>query len=108
MPDGGPEPVPCRLTPREQVILAALARGCTAQGIAARLGISPRTVHKHLEHLYRKLGVRDRLMAVQRARDAGLLATSPEPGGRRWAAEPAPLIPSPRSGTTRSCAGADE
>jgi hypothetical protein len=40
-------------------------------------------VHKHLEHLYRKLGVRDRLMAVQRARDAGLLATPPHPGRDR-------------------------
>jgi DNA-binding CsgD family transcriptional regulator len=77
---GGPEPVPCRLTPREQVILAALARGCTAQGIAARLGISPRTVHKHQEHLYRKLDAVDRLSAVLRGQELGLLPrTQPEP-----------------------------
>ena len=85
-----------RLTEREFAVLGLLGAGLTAQAIARRLATSPRTVHKHLEHLYRKLGVRDRLMAVQRARDAGLLATPPEPGGRRGATDPAPLIPSPR------------
>ena len=71
------------LTAREFAVLRLLGAGLTAAAIARRLHTSPRTVHKHLEHLYRKLGVRDRLMAVQRARDAGLLATPPEPGGRR-------------------------
>jgi DNA-binding CsgD family transcriptional regulator len=72
-----------RLTEREFAVLTLLGAGLTAQAIARRLNTSPRTVHKHLEHLYRKLGVRDRLMAVQRAREVGLLATPPEPGGRR-------------------------
>ena len=62
-----------RLTDRELAVLTLLGAGLTADGIARRLHTSPRTVQKHLEHLYRKLGVRDRLMAVQRARDAGLL-----------------------------------
>jgi hypothetical protein len=53
-------------------------------------------VHKHLEHLYRKLGVRDRLMAVQRARDAGVLTRLPAPGARPAAADPRPLVPRPR------------
>jgi len=61
------------LTEREFAVLTLLGAGLTADAIARRLHTSPRTVHKHLEHLYRKLGVRDRLMAVQRARDAGLL-----------------------------------
>ena len=70
------------LTDREFAVLRLLGAGLTAVAIAHRLHTSPRTVHKHLEHLYRKLGVRDRLMAVQRARDAGLLVAPPEPGGR--------------------------
>jgi DNA-binding CsgD family transcriptional regulator len=72
-----------RLTDRECAVLTLLGAGLTAQAIARRLHTSPRTVHKHLEHLYRKLGVRDRLMAVQRARDAGLLATPVDGRGRR-------------------------
>ena len=87
-----------RLTERECAVLTLLGAGLTAQAIARRLNSSPRTVHKHLEHLYRKLGVRDRLMAVQRARDAGLLPTPPQAGGRRGTADRTALIPSPRSG----------
>jgi ATP/maltotriose-dependent transcriptional regulator MalT len=64
------------LTGREQAVLGLLAQGCTAEAIGRRLGSSPRTVHKHLEHLYRKLEVRDRLMAVQRGRELGLLRTT--------------------------------
>ena len=87
-----------RLTEREFAVLTLLGSGLTAQAIARRLDTSPRTVHKHLEHLYRKLGVRDRLMAVQRARDAGLLATPAGCGGRRGTTDPTALVPSPRSG----------
>ncbi|MGY1679256.1 response regulator transcription factor [Geodermatophilus sp. SYSU D01176] len=87
-----------RLTDREFAVLTLLGAGLTAQAIARRLDTSPRTVHKHLEHLYRKLGVRDRLMAVQRARDAGLLPPPPEPGRRRGAPHAPVRIPSPRSG----------
>ncbi|MFC8292133.1 response regulator transcription factor [Streptomyces sp. NPDC057242] len=62
------------LTPRELNVLHLLATGLPADAMARRLGISPRTVHKHLHALYRKLGVADRLGAVLRAQDAGLLA----------------------------------
>lgn len=65
------------LTGRELAVLELLAQGLTAGSIARRLGTSPRTVHKHLEHLYRKLGVRERLVAVQRGRDLGLLPPCP-------------------------------
>jgi len=61
------------LTPREKVILCFIAQGRTVEGIAARLAISPRTVHKHQEHLYRKLGAADRLSAVLSAQRFGLL-----------------------------------
>lgn len=65
------------LTLREMAILALLSEGLTADSLARRLGISPRTAGKHLEHIYRKLDVRDRLMAVQRAHEWGLITTSP-------------------------------
>ncbi|MDP9696635.1 UNVERIFIED_ORG: DNA-binding CsgD family transcriptional regulator [Arthrobacter globiformis] len=63
------------LTLRETAVLALLSEGLTAEAIARRLGISPRTAGKHLEHVYRKLDVCDRLMAVQRAHDLGLLVS---------------------------------
>jgi DNA-binding CsgD family transcriptional regulator len=66
-------PNPSGLTGRELAVLALLNDGCTARAIARRLRISPRTVHAHLGHIYRKLGVRDRLQAVLLARDLGLL-----------------------------------
>jgi DNA-binding CsgD family transcriptional regulator len=62
------------LTLREMSILSLLSKGLTAESLARRLGISPRTAEKHLEHIYRKLDVGDRLMAVQRAYELGLLA----------------------------------
>ncbi|WP_181782264.1 helix-turn-helix transcriptional regulator [Pseudonocardia pini] len=61
------------LTPREQAVLGLLAQGLTAGTIARRLGISPRTVQKHLERCYLKLGVTDRLSAVLRAQALGLV-----------------------------------
>ena len=64
------------LTGRELAILQLLDHGLTAAAIGHRLTISPRTVHKHLENVYRKLGVADRLMASRAAREAGLLGPS--------------------------------
>lgn len=62
-----------RLTPRELTVLHLMYAGRTAGAIGARLGVSPRTVQKHQEHLYRKLGACDRLSAVLVAQRAGLL-----------------------------------
>ncbi|NGO48994.1 helix-turn-helix transcriptional regulator [Streptomyces sp. YC419] len=50
-----------------------LSEGLLAQSIASRLSVSPRTVHKHLGSLYRKLNAHDRLVAVNRAQAIGLL-----------------------------------
>jgi DNA-binding CsgD family transcriptional regulator len=66
-----------RLTARELSVLGLLADGLTAAAIGRRLGVRDRTAHKHLEHIYTKLGVRDRLSAVLRARDAGILPRRP-------------------------------
>jgi DNA-binding CsgD family transcriptional regulator len=43
-----------------------VADGDTNSAIAHGLGMSPRTVAKHLEHAYRKLGVSCRAAAVSR------------------------------------------
>lgn len=59
-------PIAGELTPREREVLAWLAHGKTDAEIAAFLGTSPRTVHKHLEHIYVKLGVETRTAAVMR------------------------------------------
>jgi DNA-binding CsgD family transcriptional regulator len=48
------------LTPRQRQVAEQLSRGATDWEIARSLGISPRTVHKHLEQIYRKLGLTNR------------------------------------------------
>ncbi len=65
------------MTDRELQVLGLLAEGLLATSIAARLQLSPRTVHKHLGNIYRKLGVHDRLVAVSLARLHGLVKTYP-------------------------------
>ena len=62
-----------QVTHRELLVLRHLAAGYTAKHIGHELGISQRTVHKHLENLYRKLGTSDRLGAVLKGRGIGLL-----------------------------------
>jgi len=54
------------LTPREREVMSWLSCGKTDADIAQLLHISPRTVHKHLEHIYVKLGVETRTAAVMR------------------------------------------
>jgi DNA-binding CsgD family transcriptional regulator len=52
------------LTPREVQVLDRVAAGDSNLLIARRLGVRPRTVDKHLEHAYAKLGVGSRTAAV--------------------------------------------
>jgi DNA-binding CsgD family transcriptional regulator len=54
------------LTRREHDILRLVAGGRSNTEIAAATGLSVRTVHKHLEHLYTKLDVHDRTAAAAR------------------------------------------
>ena len=65
------------LSPREAEVLRLLADGSTQHEIAHRLGISPKTVGSHIEHILRKLGVHSRAQAVARAfrEDAAPLAS---------------------------------
>ena len=58
----------CSLTAREQHILQLLDKGLSGLAIGHLLGISPRTVAKHLEHAYAKLGVSNRIEALNRFR----------------------------------------
>jgi DNA-binding response OmpR family regulator/DNA-binding CsgD family transcriptional regulator len=55
------------LTPREAEVLLWLARGKSNRDIGAILAVSPRTIDKHLEQIYVKLGVENRAAAVARA-----------------------------------------
>ncbi|WP_420996164.1 response regulator [Cupriavidus sp. 30B13] len=55
------------LTPREAEVMVWVARGKTNRDVAEILGMSPRTVNKHLEHIYEKLGVETRTAAVAAA-----------------------------------------
>jgi DNA-binding NarL/FixJ family response regulator len=52
------------LTPRESEVLTWISRGKTNQEIAMILDFSPRTVNKHLEQIFRKLGVENRTTAA--------------------------------------------
>ncbi|MFJ4324197.1 response regulator transcription factor [Streptomyces tricolor] len=79
-PAGAPDrrAADCALTPRETAVLLLLTDALTADAIGRRLGISVRTVHKHIENIYRKLGTRDRVGTVLRAQRLGLVP-SPAP-----------------------------
>ncbi|MEA2193115.1 MAG: hypothetical protein QOI73_3236 [Solirubrobacteraceae bacterium] len=66
---GGPQ-----LTGREREVLERVAAGATNREIAAELHLSPHTIKEHTSAVYRKLSVRNRAEAVQRAQRLGLLA----------------------------------
>jgi DNA-binding CsgD family transcriptional regulator len=68
---GGALAGPVSLTDREIAILRLVAAGRTNSAIANELQLSPRTVAKHLEHVYRKLGVSSRAAAVSRMASGG-------------------------------------
>ncbi len=52
------------LTPRETEVLSWIAKGKTNRDVGEILGMSPRTVNKHLEHVFEKLGVETRAAAA--------------------------------------------
>ncbi|MEU5582686.1 MULTISPECIES: LuxR C-terminal-related transcriptional regulator [Streptomyces] len=60
------------LTAREREVLDLLARGHGNREIARRLVLSEKTVRNHVTHIFAKLQVHDRAMAVARARSAGM------------------------------------
>lgn len=55
------------LTPAELDVVRLVGEGLSNKDIAARLFISPRTVHSHLTHVYAKLGVSSRVQLLREA-----------------------------------------
>jgi DNA-binding CsgD family transcriptional regulator len=73
------------LTGRELEVLVLVAEGRRNQEIAETLTLSPRTVERHLENIFGKMGVDGRTEAVVEAMQEGLLgplASPPLPGKR--------------------------
>lgn len=66
--------VTAALSDRERDVLQLLAAGLQNKQVALQLGISPRTVERHCDGIYAKLGVRTRTEAVVRALTAGLVS----------------------------------
>jgi DNA-binding CsgD family transcriptional regulator len=64
---------PAGLTEREVDVLSLIARGRSNREVAAVLGISPKTVGHHVEHIYAKAGVTTRAGATLFAMEQGLL-----------------------------------
>jgi CheY-like chemotaxis protein/DNA-binding CsgD family transcriptional regulator len=54
----------CKLTAREAEVLYWVVKGKTNRDIGDILGTSPRTITKHLEHVFEKLGVETRTAAA--------------------------------------------
>ena len=61
------------LSDREKEVLEQLAEGLSYTLIAKNLFLSPSTVRKHIENIYKKLQVHNKLEAVQKARRQSLI-----------------------------------
>ena len=82
------------LSRREAEVLKWVAEGKRNGEIATVLGIASATVHHHLEHIHRKLGVETRTAAAARALEACQRAPTDKAG--------APPEPAPGQGTPRA------
>lgn len=71
-PDSASTPA-LSLTARQLDVLLMLNQGLTNQTIALQLGLSEKTVKNHVTALFNGLGAANRLHAIRRARDLGLL-----------------------------------
>jgi DNA-binding CsgD family transcriptional regulator len=67
--------VPFGVSPREAQVLDWVAQGKTNKEIGVILELSPRTVQKHLEHIYRKIYVESRTAAAAKAYEIASLAS---------------------------------
>jgi DNA-binding NarL/FixJ family response regulator len=66
-----------KLTWRERETVELVAEGLSNKAIAARLGVSVRTVEGHLNHVFTKLGVESRTELVRFVMTNRLIATAP-------------------------------
>lgn len=62
------------ITPREAEVLIWIARGKTNADVARILGISPKTIAKHVQQIFTKLGVETRTAAAVRVLTMGAAA----------------------------------
>ncbi|MGH3433998.1 MAG: LuxR C-terminal-related transcriptional regulator [Thermocrispum sp.] len=66
-------PTGCDVTERERELLTLLSAGCTDRTVAARLGVSVRTVRRMMSEMMNRLGARSRFQAGAKAADRGWL-----------------------------------
>jgi DNA-binding NarL/FixJ family response regulator len=71
-PAPAPASLPDDLTPREAEVLSLIARGLSNREIATSLVVSEATVKTHINHVFAKIGARDRAQAVHYAYTHGL------------------------------------
>ena len=61
------------LTSREREVFALLSEGLGTEEMASKLCISPATVRNHIQNIFSKLKVRNRVAAINRGRELGLV-----------------------------------
>ncbi len=71
-PSPAPASLPDELTPREAEVLSLIANGLSNGEIASTLVVSEATVKTHINHVFAKIGARDRAQAVHYAYTHGL------------------------------------
>lgn len=74
LPRARSEPWPGGLTDREIEVLRLIARGRSNRQAATRLGVSPKTIDNHVQHIYEKIGVSTRAGAALYAVKRGLMS----------------------------------
>jgi DNA-binding NarL/FixJ family response regulator len=77
---GGPDDPVADLTPREAQVLGLMARGRSNHAICEELHISPKTLERHVQHVFAKLGLPPH--AASHRRVCAVLAWLNSPAGR--------------------------
>lgn len=78
--EGEDEPL---LTPRETEVLGLIVNGLSAKKAAEKLGLSPRTVERHIVNVRNKLNARNRAHLVTKAIALGEIKLAEAPPDKR-------------------------